>query len=77
MNKNTQTVLPGGHLRGNFNKILAFVGFGWLLSMVAVRYVIKPYKVEARMKENQDLMNSLYEEQLKQEKMKQEEEFKI
>lgn len=64
--KNTQAVRPGGILTGNFNKILAFVGLGWLASMVVVRYVIKPLKKNTRMKENEELMNFLYEEQLKQ-----------
>lgn len=72
---NTSKVQPGGYLKGNFNKILALVGFGWFASMVVVRYVIKPWKVDSRMKENQDLMNFLYEEQLKQEALK--EEFEI
>jgi len=72
MNKNTKTTQPGGPLAGNFNKILAFVGFGWLASMVLVRYVIKPYRIEARMKENEILMNQLYEKQNSQENKKSE-----
>lgn len=63
--KNTQTVRPGGNLTGNFNKILAFVGLGWFASMVLVRYVIKPLKKETKMRENEELMNFLYEEQKK------------
>jgi len=66
MNKNAKTVQPGGILTGNFNKILAFVGLSWFASMVVVRYVIKPYRVEAKMKENEILMNFLYDEQKKQ-----------
>jgi len=66
MNKNPQTVQPGGQLRSNFNKILAVVGLGWFASMVVVRYVIKPWRVNARMKENEDLMNSLYDSQMKE-----------
>lgn len=64
--KNVHTVQPGGILTGNFNKILALVGLGWLGSMVVIRYVIKPWKNSARMKENEELMNFLHEEQLKQ-----------
>lgn len=72
---NIQTVQPGGKLKTNFNKILAFVGLGWLTSMVVLRYVVKPWKVESRMKENEELMNHLYDEQMKQKNM--EENFEI
>lgn len=64
MNK-VQSVQPGGNLRGNFNKILACVGLGWFASMVLVRYVIKPWKTETRMKENEELMNQLFDEEIK------------
>lgn len=67
MNKNAKTVQPGGALTGNFNKIIAFVGLGWFASMVLVRYVIKPYRTESRMKENEALMNQLYNAQKSQE----------
>jgi len=66
MNKNIKTVQPGGLLTGNFNKILACVGLGWFATMVIVRYVIKPYKKDSKMKENEMLMNFLYDEQIKQ-----------
>ncbi|KAL4121534.1 hypothetical protein QTP88_014028 [Uroleucon formosanum] len=66
MNKTAKTVQPGGILTGNFNKILAFVGLGWFASMVVLRYVIKPYRKESKMKENEMLMNFLYDEQKKQ-----------
>lgn len=66
MNNNAKTVQPGGLLTGNFNKILAFVGLGWFASMVVVRYVIKPFRQESKMKENEIIMNLLYDEQLKQ-----------
>lgn len=69
MNK-VQTVRPGGHLKGNFNKILAFVGLGWFTSMLVVRYVIKPWQVENNMKENEKLMNKLFDEEMKQENTK-------
>jgi hypothetical protein len=64
--KNTQAVRPGGPLTGNVSKILAFVGLGWFASMILSRYVIKPLKRKAQMKENEELMDFLYEEQLKQ-----------
>ncbi|VVC37772.1 Hypothetical protein CINCED_3A016013 [Cinara cedri] len=62
-----QKTKPGGNLRSNFNKILAVVGIGWLASMVIVRYVIKPWKLETRMKQNEAIMNQLYDEQVQQE----------
>lgn len=70
MNNNPPITQPGGNLKGNFNKILAVVGLGWLGSMLVVRYVIKPLKVNSRMKENEELMNNLYDEQIKQKDMK-------
>lgn len=66
MNKNPQTLQPGGRLRSNFNKIIAVVGLGWFTSVVIVRYVIKPWQVNTRMKENEELMNSLYDSQMEQ-----------
>lgn len=66
MNKTAKSVQPGGILTGNFNKILALVGFGWFASMVVVRYVIKPYRKESKMKEDEMLMNFLYDEQKNQ-----------
>lgn len=68
MNKNVQIVRPPTNI--NFNKIIAFVGVGWFASMVVIRYVIKPWRVEKRMKENEKMMNCLYEEQMKQENLK-------
>lgn len=65
MNKNVQTVRPSTNI--NFNKIVALFGIGWLTSLVVVRYVIKPWRVEKSMKENEKMMNFLYEEQIKQE----------
>lgn len=65
MNKNTQTIRPGGRLLGNFNKIIAVVGLGWFTSMLVVRYVIKPISVKSQMQENEELMNFLYDEQQK------------
>lgn len=67
MNKNPKTTQLGGNLRTNFNKLLAFVGIGWLTSMVVIRYVIKPWKVETRLKQNESIMNKLYDEQVQQE----------
>lgn len=66
MNKKVRTVYPGGHMKGNFNKILAVVGFGWFTSALIMRYIIKPFRMKNRMKENESLMNSLYDEQIKQ-----------
>jgi len=68
-NKNPKNVQPGVNIRSNFNKILAVVGLGWLTSLVIVRYVIKPWKVKSRMKENEEIMNSLYDNEMKQEYM--------
>lgn len=75
MNKNPQIIQPAGSLKSNFNKILAFVGLGWFTSMLVMRYVIKPLRVDAKMKENEKLMDFLYNEQVKQENM--EEKFEI
>lgn len=75
MTKNIQDVRAGGRLLGNFNKIIAAVGLGWLTSMVIVRYVIKPIRVRSRMQENEELMNYLYEEQEKHKNVQNE--FKI
>jgi len=69
MNKNVRNVQPGGNLRGNFNKILAVVGLGWLTSLVIVRYVIKPWRVKNKMKENEEIMNTLYDNEMKQKHM--------
>lgn len=68
MNKNVQTVRPSTTI--NFNKLVAFVGIGWFASLVVIRYVIKPWRVEKNMKENEKIMNFLYEEQIKQENIK-------
>lgn len=75
MNKTTNTVRPGGRLLGNFNRILAVVGLGWLASTAIVRYVIKPWRVNNRMKENEELMNFLYDEQ--QKAIKEQDKFEI
>lgn len=64
-----QPVRSGGILTGNFNKLLALVGISWLSSIVFIRYVVKPYRIESRMKENENLMNKLYEEKILSEKM--------
>lgn len=64
-----QPVRSGGILTGHFNKLLALVGISWLSSMVIIRYVVKPYRIESRMKENENLMNKLYEEKILSEKM--------
>lgn len=66
MNQIAQKVQPGGQFKGNFNKILAFVGLGWFSSMLLFRYVIKPMRNESRMKETESMMNNLFEEQMKQ-----------
>lgn len=66
MNKKVRTVQPGGYMKGNFNKILAFIGFGWLTSALILRYLVKPMRTKNRMEENQILMNSLYDAQTKQ-----------
>lgn len=66
MNKKVRTVQPGGYMKGNFNKILAFIGFGWLTSALILRYLVKPLKTKNRMEENQILMNTLYDNQIKQ-----------
>lgn len=66
MNKNSTPIQPGGNLKINFNKLFAAVGIGWFTSLVIMRYVIKPIRVNNRMKENEMLMNNLYDEQIKQ-----------
>jgi len=70
MSKQIKTIRPGGRLANNFNRILAYVGLGWFASMIIVRYVIKPLKTNSRMKENESLMNYLYEKQKTQQNMK-------
>lgn len=66
MNTKIRTVQPGGYMKGNFNKILAFIGFGWFTSALIIRYIVKPLRTKNRMEENQMLMNFLYDEQIKQ-----------
>lgn len=66
MNNKPQNIRPGGVLTGSFNKILACVGLSWFASMIVVRYVIKPWRVDNKMKENESLMNKLYDDEIKQ-----------
>jgi len=68
-NNKVRTIRPGGRLQSNFNKILAIAGLGWFTSMVILRYVVKPWRVNAKMKENEELMNTLYDNQMKQKRL--------